>query len=321
MMPAHLHCRISCIFFAAVLLNISGAPITPTLNDKAVTRLTPPVQLTKRHTILRQSKSVSSSSPSPAVSPTSSPRQRTAAEIHKLTAWLQEFGYLDDNQSAAAEVRALMLTQAIRKLQRYANIAVTGEVDDATMALLDKPRCGQKDFTPAGPRHKRYILLRRRWERGREIDIQFKNHTRDMTIDDQESIISYVIDQWNSAADARLVFHQDGDQIDFPEINIHHTLYDNRGRPFQPYGVLAYAALPRNGDMYFDDTERWAELHTAQPLTFSYTSVALHEMGHSLGLAHSNDPAAVMYAFYGPNRHVLTPDDIAGAVALFGPSK
>lgn len=51
----------------------------------------------------------------------------------------------------------------------------------------------------------------------------------------------------------------------FPEIRIHHSRYDNRGKPFGPYGVLAYAALPRNGDMYFDDTEKWAEFHMFRP--------------------------------------------------------
>lgn len=53
---------------------------------------------------------------------------------------------------------------------------------------------------------------------------------------------------------------------------------------------------------------------------FSYKAVALHEMGHSLGFAHSDVPSAVMYAYYGPQRHTLTADDIAGAEALFGPA-
>ena len=45
--------------------------------------------------------------------------------------------------------------------------------------------------------------------------------------------------------------------------------------------------------------------------------MALHEAGHALGLAHSSDPNAVMYAYY----HVasgLTADDIAGIQALYG---
>ena len=53
---------------------------------------------------------------------------------------------------------------------------------------------------------------------------------------------------------------------------------------------------------------------------FSYRTVALHEMGHSLGFAHSDVPSAVMYSYYGPNRHQLTPDDIAGMENMFGPA-
>jgi len=44
-------------------------------------------------------------------------------------------------------------------------------------------------------------------------------------------------------------------------------------------------------------------------------------LGHSLGFAHSNVPSAVMYAFYGPTRHTLTDDDIAGAIDMFGVAK
>ena len=48
--------------------------------------------------------------------------------------------------------------------------------------------------------------------------------------------------------------------------------------------------------------------------------VALHEIGHALGLGHSPVADSIMYAF-GNSRTTLHPDDIAGVQALFGPSR
>ena len=46
--------------------------------------------------------------------------------------------------------------------------------------------------------------------------------------------------------------------------------------------------------------------------------VALHEIGHALGLGHATDPNAVMYASVGPNNQTLDGTDIAGIQSLYG---
>ena len=49
--------------------------------------------------------------------------------------------------------------------------------------------------------------------------------------------------------------------------------------------------------------------------------VAAHEFGHSLGLAHSSDPGALMYpnyAFSDPSTYSLHQDDINGIQAIYG---
>ncbi|MGI4944664.1 MAG: matrixin family metalloprotease [Janthinobacterium lividum] len=60
---------------------------------------------------------------------------------------------------------------------------------------------------------------------------------------------------------------------------------------------------------------------------YSYTGtaatlqqVALHEIGHALGLAHASDPNAVMYASVGANNQTLDGTDIAGIQSLYGAS-
>lgn len=51
---------------------------------------------------------------------------------------------------------------------------------------------------------------------------------------------------------------------------------------------------------------------------FDTFTVLLHELGHSLGLGHSSDSNAVMFASYSGARRTLSADDIAGIQAIYG---
>ena len=71
------------------------------------------------------------------------------------------------------------------------------------------------------------------------------------------------------------------------------------------------------GDAHFDDAESFTT-QTRNGINLDF--VALHEFGHSVGLAHSNIQSAVMYPWYRgylPNI-ALDADDISGIQRLYG---
>jgi len=91
------------------------------------------------------------------------------------------------------------------------------------------------------------------------------------------------------------------------------------GYPFDGInGVLAHAFYPSDGRVHFDDAETWTtntRADASQPIDL--VTVSAHELGHSLGLAHSSDPNALMYAYYSRSHRYLAQDDIAGVVSLY----
>ncbi|CAB4305519.1 unnamed protein product [Prunus armeniaca] len=89
------------------------------------------------------------------------------------------------------------------------------------------------------------------------------------------------------------------------------------GRPFHgPGGVLAHAYAPANGRFHYDADETWVV--GAVPGGMDLETVALHEIGHLLGLEHSSVEGAVMLpgirAGFTQSLHA---DDIQGIKALY----
>ncbi len=91
-----------------------------------------------------------------------------------------------------------------------------------------------------------------------------------------------------------------------------------------PFGTLAHAFFPPPngalaGDIHFDDGETWTpQFLFGGPQPVDLQTVALHEIGHSLGLEHSTVPGAIMGPFYFSSQRNLGQDDIDGIRSIYG---
>lgn len=175
----------------------------------------------------------------------------------------------------------------------------------------------------SNPQIGEFTLQGNSWDH-RIITYFFQNGTDDIAGDQERQAIRDAFALW--AAQTNLVFaescaanadiviswqtgdHGDGFPFDGTNGVLAHTFYPP---PSGPNG------LP--GDMHFDDTETWTLAtrgNGAQPIDL--VSVAAHEIGHALGLAHSADGGALMYAFYNGSHRYLAQDDINGIRAIYG---
>ena len=97
-----------------------------------------------------------------------------------------------------------------------------------------------------------------------------------------------------------------------------HYTFDGPGK------VLAHAYYPTDGRIHFDDEEHFTELGSSSGWWFwkkesrSLLYVAVHEIGHALGLQHSDVRGSVMWPTAKTGAPVLHTDDSNGIRSLHG---
>lgn len=102
------------------------------------------------------------------------------------------------------------------------------------------------------------------------------------------------------------------------------SYYHGDRYPFDGRGnILAHAFYPYEeksfgGDIHFDNEENWLENAETMAEGVDFLSVLIHELGHSLGLAHSPVYSSLMFPYYkGTTPAQLDYDDILAMYQMY----
>lgn len=252
----------------------------------------------------------------------------TGADVRRLQNYLTAFGYLDSDlldefgvgHALAAPPPTLgtfdeATENALLTFQARYGLPPSGVVDAATLAKLEKPRCGFPDTAE-------FVAQGNKWATT-ALRYGFVEFTPDLTAAQVRDAVSAAFGYW--AAVTPLTFTEVANASN-PEIRIRFVAGDHGdGSAFDgPSGVLAHAFYPPPnggdlaGDTHFDEAETWSVNLPATGIDLH--TVAAHEFGHALGLAHSTVAGALMYPFYGGPHRSLSQDDIDGIQSIYGAS-
>ncbi|KAM9065727.1 matrix metalloproteinase-21 [Sarcophilus harrisii] len=229
------------------------------------------------------------------------------------------------------------LAKAIAMFQSFSQLPVTGQLDKATLAAMNQPRCGVPDRqlprepdprpgTPgaeqggraalgAGPegRTRRSLpalrplrgppglrAFSRRLLRWRLVG---EGYSSQLSVEEQRFIFKLAFRMWSEVSP--LKFKEDRLS---PAARVDIKLGFGRGRhlgcsrPFDGSGQ-EFAHTWIFGDIHFDDDEHFTS--PSSDTGISLLKVALHEIGHVLGLPHLDRSGSIMRPNYSPQEAAL----------------
>jgi len=205
----------------------------------------------------------------------------------------------------------------LTNFQRFLGLPITGELDIATVAEMSKPRCGVPDLLPRVVGPFGFAAPGNRWPRT-QLSYSFDESINTVPGVSAQLIrggIRAALDLWSAATPLRFTASTGTGDLKFRFAAGDHgdgNSFDGQGR------VLAHAFLPSgnpmDGEVHFDVEERWScSFETEMDLV----TVATHEIGHALGLDHSQVRGSMMFPTYAGPQRFLHDDDIQGIRTLY----
>ncbi|XP_038891016.1 metalloendoproteinase 2-MMP-like [Benincasa hispida] len=258
----------------------------------------------------------------------------TIQGIHQIKKYLQRFGYITNikkhsNYPIFDDTFDHILESALKTYQKNHNLVPSGILDSNTIAQMAMPRCGVQDVINGTTRKRNQIYKNGhthfhkvshftlfegnpKWPSSKfHLSYAFPPGYPSEAIMavsrafskwalNTHFTFSHVVDY--NKADIKISFErgEHGDDASFDGVG----------------GILAHAYPPTDGRLHFDADEPWSV--GAISGYFDVETVALHEIGHILGLQHSSIGTAIMFPSISAGvTKGLHWDDIAGIKALY----
>jgi peptidoglycan hydrolase-like protein with peptidoglycan-binding domain len=254
-----------------------------------------------------------------------------------LKDYLSHFGYLPAPSSSSPFTDAFDedLEAAVATYQRNFGLNATGALDASTVAQMVSPRCGVADVingtstmarnSSAAAAHGRHLYAyfpgSPTWPPFRR-DLKYVITATSATSIDRSTlseVFARAFSKWSAATNLR--FAETSSESDADITIGFYTGSHGDGEPFDgPLGTLAHAFSPTDGRFHLDASEAWVATGDVSSSSVDLESVAVHEIGHLLGLGHSSVPEAIMYPTIrtGTRKVELESDDVQGIQSLYG---
>lgn len=248
----------------------------------------------------------------------SKPQRQRAVDadyLKRAQGFLSRFGYLESS-SATGRINK-NTAQALRRFQKFYGLKPTGKFDDSTLKRVLVYRCGLPD-----PELVARYATSCAWPI-RALTYAFENGSIDLPDADSFAAVRRGFSTWTTVVAvtfSEVAMNQSPDitiswrPANDTDLNMVGAAVAHADYP--PLCGFINNLLPR--PVHFDDTECiWS--NGAVPGAFDVETVALHEIGHILGLQHSAVSGAVMAPTVSANftKRNLTQDDIDGIQSLY----
>ncbi|KAK7844132.1 metalloendoproteinase 2-MMP [Quercus suber] len=238
--------------------------------------------------------------------------ERSKASITSKPSYLENFGYFSYNNHSKNHTHTNdddfdeLLESAIKTYQLNYHLNATGTLDAKTVSTMMMPRCGVADITndtnwmrSSKKKHHHshdslHTVSHYTFFQGNPKWPSSKYHLTygflPGTPTEAMSPVAKAFETWAANTHFRFSRAQDHTNADI-KVSFHRRDHGD-GHAFDGAGgILAHAWAPTDGRLHYDADEQWSV--GASPGAFDLETVALHEIGHLLGLDHSSVEGAI----------------------------
>jgi len=253
-------------------------------------------------------------------------------EVLRVQNYLMQYGYIQPPQGSILNAKIdkkkaieppakgefdEKMEMALKLFQQTNQLPITGDLNKETLHLMMQPRCGIPDIIEVPAELEEFTVSGTKWDKI-DLTYSFQNLTSDSNEAQIREAINKAFAAWSSVSP--LTFTEVEENGDFKirwGMGEHGDNYPFDG----PSQTLAHCFFPKtgmDGQLCFDDAEFWTtDLH-GTPGQFSIILTGIHEIGHGLGIRHSQFKNSIMYPYYNNAIDNLRPDDIAAIQSIYG---